>query len=93
MTQEIERLNAECERAWEAYRIAHNQAMTNGESALDHKAQAERLRKVLEEIDARLWATHGSNNVEALIGCLKEIEHIIRASLRKAPPRDEGGEG
>lgn len=29
---EIIRLDNECERAWRAYRIAHNQAMENGQA-------------------------------------------------------------
>jgi hypothetical protein len=31
-------LDAECERAWEAYRIAHDQAMSNGEALMEARA-------------------------------------------------------
>ena len=34
----IAELDAECERAWNAYRIAHDQAMANGEAAVARSA-------------------------------------------------------
>jgi hypothetical protein len=42
----VEALNAECERAWSAYRIAHDQAMANG-------AAAEAIRALGEKNNAR----------------------------------------
>jgi hypothetical protein len=38
LLKERDKLNAECERAWEAYRIAHNQAMANGEALIEASA-------------------------------------------------------
>lgn len=38
--EEIARLDAECERAWEAYRIAQDQAMKNGEAAIALRASS-----------------------------------------------------
>jgi hypothetical protein len=38
LLKERDKLNAECERAWEAYRIAHNLAMANGEALIEARA-------------------------------------------------------
>lgn len=39
LEKRVEELDAECERAWAAYRIAFDQACANGEAAIDKELE------------------------------------------------------
>jgi hypothetical protein len=53
IAKSLEALDAECERAWRSYHIAHDQAMSNGHALAEARASGMEARQGGNEVPSR----------------------------------------